>query len=234
MKSLPASSPVFLILIAFFVGCAPFIPPPSYKAYYDISLSEVERPLKAKERYGEQKIEKMQEEGSQKYYFEDEMVKIVWIPTSSEIDFLLTNKTDHSIKIIWDEAAYVDENGVSHRVLHSGTKLVDRNNPQAPTVVVRKGSATDMIYPADYVSFASRSWIYRPLLPNHTDDWIYNLNAGYTGENLPNKLLKDANSIVGKTIQVLLPLQIEDVVNEYIFTLKVNSVEVKVKETRDK
>ena len=35
---------------------------------------------------------------------------------------------------------------------------------------------------------------------------------------------QDAKSKIGKTIQVLLPLQIEDIINDYIFTFTVDDV----------
>ena len=100
---------------------------------YDFRLKEVERPVDARERYGEQKIVRFQDEGVTKYSFEDEMIKIVWLPTSYGFDFVLSNRTDHSIKIIWDEAVFVDEKGRSKRVMHSGVKYTERNNPQPPT-----------------------------------------------------------------------------------------------------
>ena len=137
------------VLAAFLTGCA------TYRAYYDIGLKQVERPAQAKERYGEQTITKVEEEGIYKYFFEDEMVKIVWIPTAYQVSFVLTNKTNHSIKIVWDEAAFVDVAGVSHRVMHSGVKYIDRNNPQPPTVVVRKGTITDLVIPTDNIYYVS-------------------------------------------------------------------------------
>jgi len=181
-----------------------------YRVHYDIGLYKVERPTQARERYGESKITKVQEKGVEKYYFEDGMVKIVWIPTPEQILFILTNNTDRSIKIVWDEAAYVDENGVSHRVMHEGVKYIFRNNPQPPTVVVRKGTITDFIFPTDKVYFYN-GWSEDPLFPTY----IVEVHKGRVEQ------------YVGKTIQVLLPIQIESVVNEYIFSFKINQVEVK-------
>lgn len=192
-------------------GCA------TYRVDYDIGLYEVERPAQARERYGEQKITKVQEEGIEKYYFEDEMVQIAWIPIASPIasrmSFVLTNKTDHSIKIVWDEAAFVDTNGMSRRVMHSGVKYIDRNNPQPPSVVVRRGAITDDIIPSDnVVSSEYGGWSEEPLLPKF----------GIDAQALKTK----AEKYSGKTYQVLLPLEIEGIINEYIFTFKINNVEV--------
>jgi hypothetical protein len=87
---------------------------------YDISLQTVERPSDAQNRYGKQIITQIEEEGIQKNLFEDNMMTILWMPTETDIKFTLKNKTDHSIKIIWDEAAFVDVEGRSQHIIHSG------------------------------------------------------------------------------------------------------------------
>lgn len=211
---------ILLVITGFLVilpGCT------TYNVMYEISLKEVERPVRAKERYGERNISKVEEEGSKKYYFEDELVKITWIPTASQFSIILTNKTDHSIKIVWDEAAYVDENGASHRIMHSGVKFIDRNNSQPPSIVVRKGYIADLIIPTDKVQWDNQdyksSWHAEPIFPFDTP---INLELK-TEEELKTK----NKDYVGKTVQVLLPLQIEDAVSEYIFIFEIKNIEIK-------
>lgn len=182
----------------------------TYQGFYNVGLQEVERPENAKERYGDSKIVNFQEEGKTKYSYEDEMIKIVWLPLSTQFAFTLQNKTDHSIKIIWDEAVYVNENGSSGRVMHSGVKYIDRNNSQPPTIVVKKANIDDIIVPTDNITYTSGQyggWSTNPLFPNRamTQEELNSLSQEY----------------IGKTVQVLLPLQIEDTVNEYIFSFKV-------------
>lgn len=185
----------------------------TYTIVYDISLHAVERPADAKRRYGEQTITTIEEEGIQKYFFEDEMVKILWLPTASDINFTLTNKTNHSIKIIWDEAAFVDEEGHSHRIIHSGVKFIDKNNPQPPSVIVRNATISDLILSADNIHYAE-GWRKEPIFQTKVFD---------TTQSIEQK----AKTYIGKTYQVLLPLEIEGVTNEYIFTFQVDSIEIK-------
>jgi len=142
-------------------GCA------TYKANYDIGLKEVERPAQAKERYGNQEIARFQEGVVNKYFFEDEMIKAVWVmPTAYAISCVLTNKTNHSIKILWDKAAFVDENRVSQRVIHSGITYSNHNNPQPPSVVVPNGTIQDLVFPADRIRYVgggmSGGWVKYP------------------------------------------------------------------------
>jgi hypothetical protein len=237
-KKLAVSVSLMFLCMVILVGCVPprtytpppytYTPPPKkpfFKANYDISLSEVERPAKAKNRYGEQKLSKIKDGEVYKYYFEDDMVKILWLPLPANITFILENKTNYSIKIIWDDASFVDTTGGNHRVMHSGVKFSDRNNPQPPSVVIRKGRIDDLVYPSDYTYYRkghySRyssdpgGWEEKPLFP-------VNKIGGEIDE-----LKKECEVYIGKTIQVLLPMQIEDVVNDYIFTFRINSVEVK-------
>ncbi|MBI9037927.1 MAG: membrane lipoprotein lipid attachment site-containing protein [Bacteroidales bacterium] len=184
----------------------------TYQGFYNVGLQEVERPENAKERYGESKIINFEEEGKTKYSYEDELIKIVWLPLSTQFAFTLENKSDNSIKIIWDEAVYVDENGSSGRVMHSGVKYVDRSNPQPPTVVVKKAKVDDMVVPTDniyYISGQYGGWQTKPLFPNRAT----------TQEEL-NVLTQ---KYVGKTVKILLPLQIQETVNEYIFSFKVEN-----------
>ena len=210
------------------VAKIPSPPTVIYKAEYQISLIKVERPKKATARYGLQKVDAVTVDEKYKFSFEDDLVRILWLVGSNQISFLVQNKTDYSIKIPWDEAAFVDENGRSHRIMHSGVKYTDRDKPQPPSVIVRKGSIEDIVFPTDYVSWESGSrhsagsWNEKPLL----------LSIDFHGQYLKGKYstLDDFEHAVkeniGKKIQVLLPLQIQDVVNDYIFTFNVDTATV--------
>jgi len=59
----------------------------TYQGFYNVGLQEVERPENAEERYGESKIINFEEEGKTKYSYEDELIKIVWLPLSTPICF---------------------------------------------------------------------------------------------------------------------------------------------------
>jgi len=188
-------------------------------AQYDIGLESVEVPKNKKQTFGKQVIVKSEEKGKTKYTFEDDIIKTTWIVTSSNIYFDLKNKTDHSIKIIWDEAVFVDQDGESHSVMHSGTKYIDRNNPKPPTTIVRNGKISDIVFPSDYVYYQSGKyggWRELDLIKNYR-----------TTEPKGDEKIKElAKKEINKTIQVLLPIKIEDIINEYIFVFKINDFKV--------
>jgi hypothetical protein len=138
---------------------------------------------------------------------------------------VLENKTDYSIQIIWDEAAFVDENGISHRIMHSGVKYTDRNNSEPPTVIVRKGRIEDVIIPTDYVYFDEGYYSEYYTRQAEWKEKPFFENTQFGGD--PKNLEDEMQNNVGKTFQVLLPLKIQDVVNDYIFKFKVDSCQYK-------
>jgi hypothetical protein len=128
------------------------------------------------------------------------------------------------------DAKFVDENGLSHSVIHSGISYNERFNAGPPTVLARKSVKEDFIHPADYVQLQEAQsgksdqrpakWERKPLLPNQS--------KGSAGE-----LKAKAESFVGKTLQVRLPLQIEGIQMDYIFTFKINKVNIAEERQRE-
>jgi len=183
----------------------------NFKAFYNLKLYEVERPANAKERYGEQTITKLMEKGRTKYSYEDKLLKIIWFPTYSRFNFVLTNKTEHSFKIIWDEASYVNVNGLSNRVTHLGVNYIDINKSQPPTTIIRSSTISDAVMPTENVYYVLyEGWKESPLFPNQ----------GFSNDGGSSK-----NSIYkGRKVQIMLPIQIENVVNEYIFSFEIEDI----------
>ena len=97
--------------------------------------------------------------------YEDSIIKIDWGYADSQICFDLTNTSEQTLKIIWDEAAYISLSNESSRIFHKGIKYIDRENPQAPTSVYKKTTLSDLIAPTSYTSYVSGKyggWTSRP------------------------------------------------------------------------
>ena len=74
---------------------------------YVVNLSAVESPENAKVQFGETKVVTFNEGDVQKYRYEDDYINIVWFVGYKEFNFSLTNKSNHTIKINWDDVSYV-------------------------------------------------------------------------------------------------------------------------------
>lgn len=195
-----------------------------YTGHYSFLLERVERPEETKQRYGREK-NIFREEDS--HVYEDNLMKIQLSPTEMFIFFSIENKADYSIKILWDEVTYVDENAISHRVMHRGVSFYTRNQPQAPSVIPPGSTLTDRVSSADCVLPESSeighlmkdkygTWRQIPMLPVER-------KFGEPVVEFSNRI----ESFRGKRIGILIPLEIEGVRNEYTFVFLIKDAWVR-------
>ena len=172
---------------------------------YKTALIKVEKPEDQTERYGETTT--IQDEGVDKYSYKDDIIDILIFGTSTEFSFTLKNVSDHSIKIIWNEAAFVGLDGNTSKIMHVGTKYADREQDQPSTTIIKGAKIDDLATPTANVYYnegylvgytrVGSGWKTRSMLP-----------GSYKG--------KDAGEI-----RLMLPIQVKDIVNEYTFVFKV-------------
>lgn len=175
-----------------------------YQDIFKVRLREVEQPENVKEQYSKSKITIFAEDYEPKNSYEDDFIKIIWQPDLTEFSFTLENKLDNSIKIIWDEAVYIDEDNSSRKVMHSGVKYEDGEKAQPLTVIAKKTKINDLVIPVDNICYV--------------DGW----------RKLP---LFSVQKSAGKTVKILLPIQIQETINEYIFSFKINHTRINTADT---
>lgn len=163
---------------------------------YKLSLTEVVKPEDATDRYGATKT--IQDQGVDKYSYKDSTISIVIFNTSDQFNFVLQNVSKHSIKVIWNEAAFVDIDGSTSKIMHVGTRYIDREGDQPATTIITGAKLEDVATPTKNVYYLDNvGWETHQMLPKT-----------YQG--------KEAG-----TIRLMLPIQIKNVVNEYTFVFKV-------------
>lgn len=185
---------------------------PRYVAQYEVSLIEVQRSLSAHARFGDMKI--APDPAKRFFMAEDQLLRITWAGPDDQLGFELLNKSDSPVKILWDDAAYVDITGQSRKVIHSGVKLADRHSPQAPSVIPSKGRLNDIVYPSDHISYYG-NWSQRPMFPC--------LREAYACTDSDRKLVAFHT---GLDYRVLLLVQVDKEKYPYIFVFKVNKAGV--------
>ncbi len=166
---------------------------------YTSSLIMVEKPEDLTDRYSETKT--ITDEGVEKYFYNDSIINITIFSTDEDFVFTLKNISNHSIKIIWNEAAYAGLDGSSSKIMHVGTKYADRYAEQPITTVMRGTKIEERITPADNVYYEEGEdggWKAKPLFPKQ-------FIGNEAGE-----------------VRLMLPIQIKNVVNEYTFVFKAN------------
>lgn len=156
-----------------------------------ISLESVEKPSDIDKRYGETKMYKQSD--SNNYVFQDDIVKLEIIPDRSSFNIDISNISSTTIKIIWDEASFINTEGVAAKVSHSGIKYEYRNNPQIPSTIINGATVKEKIIPNTYAG-----WHSAPLF-NDT------------------KVVEQP-----KTMTLMIPIQIKEVINEYVIKYKID------------
>ena len=175
------------------------------KGRYKTALMKVEKPEDATNRYGETKV--IQDEDVDKYSYTDSIINIVIFGTKEKFNFVLKNISNHSLKIIWNEAAFVGLDGSTSKIMHVGTKYSERESDQPATVVIKGAKIDDVATPTVNVYYDEgykigyntygNGWKISSMLPNE-----------YKGKDIG-------------VIRLMLPIQVKDVVNEYTFVFRV-------------
>jgi len=209
--------------------------------YYSFSLKVI-RPEETKQKYGDARITSTEEN---EWIYEDGLIRLSFLFPEKGIkgiNLSMENKTDRSIKILWNEAAYLDENNFSHRVIHYGVRYIERDQPQAPSIIIPGSKLEDIVYPADYVEWKkvlgeTKEWTGKPLLPSGASTlWSPKLPSPpfpVNREEAIKELEKrndEAKELKGKKIGILLPLQAGGVINEYIFTFEITDIRIERKD----
>lgn len=170
---------------------------------YRLSLTKVEKPEDSSDRYGETQV--VQDNGVDKYSYKDENIDILIFGTSEEFKFTLKNVSNHSLKLIWNEAAFVGLDGSSSKIMHVGIKYSQREADQPATTIIKGAKIEDLATPTANVYY---------------DEGIGTTRIG-SGWKTKSMLPSSYKGKEAGEIRLMLPIQIKDVVNEYTFVFKV-------------
>lgn len=144
--------------------------------------------------------------------YSDDNVALQFKITPYDVEFDLTNKTDGTVKIVWDESAIV-KHGKALRIVHDGVRIMERDQPQAPTIVPARAKVEEAMTPTENYdfSFFYGSWQKKPL---------------FVGDDAGNpKVTKEIMSNKGQHLQVLLTLEIMGKKQEYSFDFVVADIQ---------
>lgn len=131
------------------------------------------------------------------------------IGAETGISFVLKNKLESPIEILWDQSSFINTRDESSRLVHAGVKYTDKERPQPNTVIPPMAKVSDTVYPSDYVVFSEDKWKNLPILPFTVG--INNDPASF-------------NFYVGKSVRLYLRLLIEDKKVDYLVSFTITEV----------
>ena len=109
--------------------------------------------------------------------------------------------SDNSIKVVWNEAVFVDYDGSTSKIMHLGTKYSQKDGDQPASTVIKGAKIEDVAVPTVNVRYSD-------LLKDWVTDSMYPSDPGKE----PGQL------------RLMLPIQLKEVINEYIFVFDVKYV----------
>lgn len=179
-------------------------------SHFIATLQKVEKPSNSEVRYGETK--EITDKNITKFSYIDNFIDIIIVAGHSQFDFIIKNVSESTIKVVWNEAVFVDVDGSTSKVMHLGTKYSQREGDQPASTIIKGAKLEDIAAPTKNV-------YYSDVLKEWTSYSLY-VSAD-----------KDATD---QTIKLMLPIQVKDVINEYIFefglTYKLKHPELVVEE----
>ena len=163
---------------------------------YVSTLSKVEKPSNPSIKYGNTTT--IEDKGITKYSYKDNFIDIIIFGGSEQFSFILKNISESTQKLIWDDAVFVGINGRTSKVMHSGTKYSQREAPQIPSTIIKGASLDDIACPTSnvYYSEYGKEWRVNSMYPKEISKGTFN-------------------------VKLMLPIQIKDVSNEYVFEFKI-------------
>lgn len=139
---------------------------------------------------------------SETLQFKDATIAVSFTVDGQSIQMHLTNLLDREVKVLWEDAQFTDVNKQTSRLMHSGIRFQDRNNPLPVQVVTPRASVQEGIIPINRVFFSQQKKAYetKPLLPVDSE-------AGA--------------QLKGKTINLFIPVQVDRSIIPYNFKIEI-------------
>ena len=106
------------------------------------------------------------------------------------------------VKVLWDQAQFTDVNMQTSRLMHSGVRFQDRNNPIPDQVVPPRAAVQEGVFPVNRVFFSQQKKAYEPklLIPVDTEA---------------------AAELKGKTVILFIPMEINRQIIPYNFKFEI-------------
>lgn len=149
--------------------------------------------------------------------YTDEYVTLAPQVGENRINMTIVNNHNSSIRVLWDEAAYIDNRGSSHRVIHMGVKLIDKEKAQVPSVIPQGAKIDDVLAPSDGIVNDGGVWTYIPLADNK-----------FTSQTSAQKVLTSYKTDPYTTeTKLLLPIEVNGNKIEYMLSFIGNDFTIK-------
>ena len=141
-------------------------------------------------------------EVSEELKYRDKEIAVSFAVGEQSFQMRFANVGHHDLKILWERAEYTDPYSQTHRLMHSGIRFQDRNNPLPDQLVVQNASLQEAVTPVRNVFMTpeKRTYDIRPLFV------------------LDNEA---AAGLKGRSIILFIPIEIDRQIIPYNFKIQI-------------
>ena len=199
-----------LIFISILALCAASCS--TYKVAYDLVLNKPSDAVDVRSSDGKVVEADLGGEVGGGLVYSDRVIDVAWAFGQSTFELVLENRTEHAIRLLWDGAVFVGPGGRASALVHGDVTVADRFSSQKPTVVPAGAVVYETVSTPGsmYYDEHLRTWKTSSLLP--------------TEFATRKELLETAPAMRGKEVSVLLPVECEGSVYEYVFRFTIDRV----------
>jgi len=139
---------------------------------------------------------------SQELLFRDKNISVSFVVGEQGFEMQFENLSPYDVKILWDRAEYTDVRKHKQRLMHSGVRFPDRNNPIPDQFVLSQSSVQVTVIPVNnvYMLPQRKGYDVRPLIPPDSD-----IVAG----------------LKGKSVNLFIPVEINRQIIPYNFKIEI-------------
>lgn len=163
-----------------------------------VVLNQVIKPLNEQLRYGKTKV--INTDSIIKYTYADDFIDLMIYSDGHRFFFKLENTSNNSIKVVWNEGVFVDVFGESSKIAYEKTFLDKNDVDQKPFLLI------------------SGTWINGAIIPIEKRKRVKHLNEYIW---LVDSLFPIEPTHSPRQLKLMLPIQINETINEYIFVFDI-------------
>lgn len=166
---------------------------------YNMPLESVRRPADTQDRWGEYTIDPPSD--STGYTYSDDLITLAVATGAGAFQLYIENKSEHSIVIEWNDAAYVGPSGFTSGIATGDTRIIDLGRERPSQSVPAGSRIAPLVFPVEAYDARRRSL---------ADFVVLDDNAG---------------DLEGAEVRLILPLTVEGTTNEYTLLFRIQNVE---------
>lgn len=139
---------------------------------------------------------------AEEFAFRDKTIALSSTATDQGFNMSLSNVGAVPIKILWNQAELRDLNGRQHRLMHSGIRYQDRNNPAPAQTIAPGGSVQQAVLRTSAVVY-SQEWKMYEIQP------IFPVEGG------------NVEALKGKIFYIFIPIEVDRQIIPYSFKVEI-------------